>query len=119
MTIKGVEIVYSPLANEIIRLIGSALFTGNHDNGQTHMGGLVEGIMVMYYLATGNKAAAHAMTEMRLDERNRSAVKFYLENEDEIDTLKPQILKRLESVVAASVESEDGGKPTRDAVPAF
>jgi len=118
MMFQGVEIVYSPLANEIIRLAGNALFTGDREHGQSHQGGLIEAIMIMYYIAVDKKGLAWKITEMDYKERNRQFVKFYMENEEEVDAIKPQLLKQLESYIASSVESEDGGKPTPDAAPA-
>jgi len=52
MMLRGIEIVYSPLANEILRELQTAFFTGDGAGDQTHQAGLAEGLLIMWLLAT-------------------------------------------------------------------
>jgi hypothetical protein len=115
MTLNGVELAFSPLANEILREFKTALFTGDGDGTQTHQAGLCEGVLVMWLLAKDDRAGIAELRKMTRPERAARVLDFYLENEAGIDALKPEILARLESIAAAIVESEAGGKPRQQA----
>lgn len=115
LTFSGVEIAYSPLVNEIMRELGNALFSRGGDGSQTEHLALVECIMVMHLIAIGDKKAVADYMAVDRAERNKRCVQFYLDNEEEIEPLKPAIVQRLESAAAAIVESESPGKPQEPA----
>lgn len=111
MTLRGTELVYSALVNEVVRELGSPLFCGDGDGTRTHYQGMCEGILVMYLMARGEIAGLNELRSMTSEQRNKAVLDFALENEDEIAGLKPAILARLEALAAAAVESEEVGKP--------
>lgn len=115
MLLGGVEIIYCPLANELVRLLRSRFFN-SRDNSvdQTDHAGLVEGLMVMYWIATGEKAKVWEHVDKTPDQRARAVVMFNMEHEEDIETIKPIFLQRVEAMFAASVESEDAGKSGAD-----
>ncbi|MFO0201822.1 MAG: hypothetical protein ACK528_01690 [Alphaproteobacteria bacterium] len=115
MTLDGVELFFSPLANEILRELKTALFTGEGDGTQTHQAGLCEGVLVMWLLAKEDRAGIAELRKMSREARARCVLDFYLDHEAGIDALKPEILARMESIAAAIVESEAGGKPRQPA----
>jgi hypothetical protein len=120
MMLRGVEIVYSPLANEILREFETAFFNGDGAGDQTHQAGLNEGVLIMWLLAAGNRQEVARLRKLTRADRHREVLDFYLENEEEIDALKPEIIARMESAMAASVESETPGKshqPLRESSP--
>lgn len=110
MVLRGVELAYSALVNEVLRELKTAFFTGDGDGSQTHTLGLVEGLMVMDMVARDSKQELADFINLPRDERNRLAVRFYIENETEVESLKPQILTRMEAAAAAAVESDSPGK---------
>lgn len=111
MMLAGREIIYSPLANEIVRELGSAFFNGNSERDQTDFAGMCEGIMVMWHLAENEMGAIQSLRAMEPSERAKSVLDFMIEHEAGIDQLKGEILTRIKSAMAASVESEGSGKP--------
>lgn len=111
LTLDGVELAFSPLVNEILRELKTALFTGNGDGSQTHQAGLCEGVLVMYLLAKEDRTALAELRKMNREDRAARVLDFYLEHEQGIDALKPEIFARMEAAAAAIVESEDAGKP--------
>jgi len=112
MILGGVEIVYCPLANELVRLLRSRFFNaGDKAVDQTDHAGLVEGLMVMYWIATGEKTKIWEHVDKTQDQRARAVVMFNMEHEADIETIKPLFRQRVEAMFAASVESEAGGKP--------
>jgi len=110
MMLRGIEIVYSPLANEILRELQTAFFTGDGAGDQTHQAGMNEGILIMWLIAVGDKAEISRLRKLPRAERHREVLDFYIENELEIDAIKPEILARMEAAMAASVESDAPGK---------
>jgi len=110
MVFLGVELFYSPLVNEILREFQTALFAGDGLGDQTHQLGMAEGIYVMHLLASGKRGEIARIRKLTREERHSEVLDFYLENEDAVDALKPEIIARLESAAAAAVESEGGGK---------
>lgn len=117
MELNGVKLAYSPLVNELVRQLKCSFFTSG-GTGQTDTGGLVEGIMIMYWLACGEKAKISAHMKKTPEDRSEIVTSFYLENEEGVDTLKPQIIDRMQAAMAASVENEEGGKSGQGAVQA-
>lgn len=111
LTLDGVELAFSPLVNEILRELKTAVFTGDGDGSQTHQAGLCEGVLVMWLLAKGDKAGIAELRAMTREQRAARVLDFYIEHEEGVDALKPEIISRLESVAAAIVESEEVGKP--------
>jgi hypothetical protein len=111
MLFAGREIFYSALVNEILRELRTAFFTGDGDGTQTHHAGLCEGIMVMHLLAEGKRAEIHALRSMTREERAAAVLDFAIEHDAEIESLKPEIIARMEAAMAAMVESEEPGKP--------
>lgn len=118
MTFNGVEIAYSALVNELMRTLKTAVFSPVDDDSMTQHLGMVECIYIMASLATDDKAAIAQHLDQTREQRNAWLVRFYLMHEDEIERLKPEIIARMESAAAASVESEAaGGKPEPTQVP--
>jgi len=111
MIFHGIELAYSPLVNEVLRSLRTAFFHGRGSNGQTEHHGICEGIMVMNMVARDAKQEFHAHINITPDERAKDVLAFYIDNEAEIEALKPAIVARMESAIAASVESEGTGKP--------
>lgn len=111
MMLGGVELAFSPLANEILRELKTSLFTGEGDGTQTHQAGLCEGVLVMWMLAKDDRSGIAELRKMSREQRASKVLDFYLDHESEIDALKPEILARMEAIAAAIVESEGGGKP--------
>jgi len=112
MILGGVEIVYCPLANELVRLLRSRFFNaGDKAVDQTDHAGLIEGLMVMFWIAAGEKAKIWEHVDKTPDQRARAVVMFNMEHEADIETIKPLFLQRVEAMFAASVESEAEGKP--------
>jgi len=110
MKIKGVEIVYSALANEIIREFETAFFcTSNHDD-QTDHHGLCEAVLVMFLIATDDYARIEELRTMTRKDRHKQVLSFYLANVDDVDAVKPQLIARIESAAASGVESQGVGK---------
>jgi hypothetical protein len=119
MTIGGVEIVYCPLANELVRVLKSSFFNSRDRSvDQTDHAGLVEGLMVMYWIATGEKAKVWEHVEKTRDERAVAIIRFNMDFEEDIERVKPIFLQRVEAVFAASVESEAEGKHGAGAIQA-
>ena len=120
MTLGNVEIFYSPLANDLIRQLETAFFTRRGGDEQTENLGLAEGVMVMWLMARDKKNELLEFLDIDRPSRNSRVVRFYLENEEEIETLKPILLSRLAAAEAAAVESEGSGKsqsPRQDYLP--
>jgi len=111
MLFAGREIIFSALANEILRELHTAFFTGDGDGTQTHHAGLCEGVMVMRLLAEGKRAEIQSLRSMTREERAAAVLDFALEHEDQIEAIKPEIIARMEAAMAAMVESEQPGKP--------
>jgi hypothetical protein len=111
MIFKGIELAYSPLVNEILRSLKTAFFHGRGGNDQTEHHGICEGIMVMNMVARGEKQEIHAHINLSPDDRSKAVLAFYIDNEAEIEAIKPALVTRMESAIAASVESEGSGKP--------
>lgn len=111
MKFNGREIAYSSLVNEILRGISTPIFAGDSDGPMTQNMGFVEAIYVMAKLAEEDKEAVAAHCDKSPDARNAALLSFYIQHEDEIERLKPEILARLEAAAAAAVESETPGKP--------
>ena len=109
MTIGGVEIVYCPLANEILREMKTAYFSGGAGD-QTDQAGMCEAILIMYLIATGAKQEIARLRKLPRAERHAEVLDFHLENEEEIAAIKPELIARVESITAAIVESEASGK---------
>ena len=107
----GNELAYSPLVNEILRSIKTAFFHGRGGNDQTEHHGICEGIMVMDMVARDAKQEIHAHINLTPEDRAKAVLFFYIDNEAEIEVIKPAIIARMESAIAASVESEGSGKP--------
>ena len=101
------------MANEIVREFKTALFYGASD--QTEYSGLCEGILVMHLLAINDLAQIEELRVMSREERHRHVLTFALLNEEEIARIKPEVERRIECAMAASVESEAGGKPLSQA----
>ena len=109
--LDGVELAFSPLVNEILRELNTAFFTGDGDGTQTHQAGLCEGVLVMFLLAKNDRAGLAEFRKLTREQRATRVLDFYLDHEEGIDALKPDILARMESAAAAMVESEAQGKP--------
>lgn len=109
MTFQGVELVYSSLVHELMRDSANSFFAGGKSTTE-HLG-LVEGVFVMWCLARGDKEALRQHLDKTTAERASAMVRFNLEHEEEIEKVKPIIVKRAEAVMAAMVESEGPGKP--------
>lgn len=110
MTFRGQEIHFSALVNELLRELETPFFHGPTDH-RTDTSGVCECIALMDAMARNDferinwfRAASHA-------ERSRFCTTFYLENEEEIERLKPELTARLECAMAAVVEREGEGKP--------
>ena len=116
LTLNGSEIYYSATANEILREFQTAFFCGDGPGDQTHFHGVAEGLMVMELLAKGDVSRISELREMARQDRHKIVLTFAIENEDEIARLKPEILTRIESAMAATVESEMPGKPQAQAL---
>ena len=110
MLLAGREIIYSAIANEIIREFDSAFFNGAGAGDQTDFGGMCEGLLVMWHLAENDLAAIQQLRAMDRPARARTVLDFSLLHEAEIDRIKDQLLDRIESAAAAAVESEARGK---------
>jgi len=110
MMLAGREIIYSALANEIIRELNSAFFNGAGDGTQTEFAGMCEGVLIMWHLAGNDLAAINAMRGMDAPTRARAVLNFSLEHEAEIEILKTAIIERITSAMASAVESESLGK---------
>ena len=116
MTFNGTPIHYCALVNEIVRGLGTPVFSSAGNGTMTQNMGFVECIYIMQLLASGKKQDIAAHCELAEAERNTALLKFYLANEDEIERLKPEIVARLEAAAASSVESDGpGGKPLEPA----
>jgi hypothetical protein len=111
MIFHGTELAYSPLVNEILRSLKTAFFHGRGGSDQTEHHGICEGIMVMNMVARDEKQEIHAHINLSPDERAKAVLAFYIDNEAEIESIKPALVARMESAIAASVESEGSGKP--------
>ena len=111
MIFKGIELAYSPLVNEILRSLKTAFFHGRGGSDQTEHHGICEGIMVMNMVARDEKQEIHTHINLSPDERAKAVLAFYIDNEAEIEAIKPALVARMESAIAASVESEGSGKP--------
>ena len=109
ITLDGIELAYSPLVNEILRELDTAFFTGPKEH-QTDHHGMVEGIMIMFYLAKNSRDLIHRHRTLEATERQREVVTFYLDHEEQIEAIKPLITERITAAVAAAVESEATGK---------
>jgi hypothetical protein len=110
MQFRGREIHFSALANEILRELKTAFFTARGNSEQTDHGGFCEGIMVMHLLAINNMEGIKEFRRMTREQRATAVLDFALENEEEIEALKPEIISRMEAAIAAMVESETPGK---------
>ena len=108
MSFNGKEIFYSPLANTILREFKTAVFYGAVD--QTDFSGISEGIMVMDMLARDDKEGLKALRSLSREDRHKHVLSFSIDHEEEITRLTPEITDRIESAMAASVESEAEGK---------
>lgn len=109
MTFKGVELAFSAVANEILRELKTPFFSsGNTDHTQFH--GLCEGVLVMYLIASGKRSNLAEFIRMGAEDRRREVLDFAIEHEEEIEAIKPGLIARMESAIAAQVESEAGGK---------
>jgi hypothetical protein len=115
MIFNGREIIFSALANEILRELRTAFFTGDGDGQQTHHAGLCEGVLVMHLLAEGKRAELMELRGMTRDQRAARVLDFAIEHEEQIETIKPEIIARMEAAMAAMVESEQPGKPAMPA----
>jgi hypothetical protein len=111
MLFAGREIFYSALVNEILRELRTAFFTGDGDGTQTHHAGLCEGIMIMHLLAEGKRKEVQEHRDLSREVRAAAVLDFAIEHEEEIESLKPEIIARMEAAMAAMVESEEPGKP--------
>lgn len=110
LTFDGIEIAYSGLANEILREFKTAFFCGDGPGDQTHFSGIAEGIMVMLLLAQRNFSYLADLRVMPREQRHSLVLSFTLEHEEEIARLQPEIIARVESAMASSVESAELGK---------
>ncbi len=120
MKLGSAELFYSPLVNEILRELGTAFFTERGGSEQTEHLGMVEGVLIMWMVATGAKSDIQTYLELSRPSRNSRCVRFNLENEEEIEALKPAIIARMEAAMSAAVESEGTGKsqsPRQDSLP--
>jgi hypothetical protein len=111
MKLRGVELAYSALVNEILRSLKTAFFHGRGGSDQSEHHGMCEGIMVMDMVARDAKDEIHKHINLAPDDRAKAVLAFYIDNEAEVESLKPAIISRMESAIAASVESEGSGKP--------
>ena len=110
MKIKGTEIVYSALANEIIREFETAFFCDAKHDDQTDHHGLCEAVYVMFLIATDDYATIEQLRAMTRKERHAQVLSFYLANVDDVDAVKPLLMARIESAAASGVESLGVGK---------
>jgi hypothetical protein len=110
MILRGVELAYSPLVNEILRSLKTAFFHGKGGDGQTEHHGICEGVMIMDMVARDAKQEIHEHINLDAESRARAVLNFYIDNESEVESIKPMIVSRMESAIAASVESEGPGK---------
>jgi hypothetical protein len=67
--------------------------------------------MVMDMVARNAKQEIHAHINLPTNDRSKAVLAFYIDNEAEIEAIKPALVARMESAIAASVESEGSGKP--------
>jgi hypothetical protein len=110
MKFKGREIYYSALVNEILRETKNGFFYGEGNDEQTQFLGLCEAFLFMWLYSTGDREQANRLRDMTIEQRNREVLTFALENEDEIEAVKPQFVERVKSVMAANVEGTGPGK---------
>ena len=111
MKLLGVELAYSALVNEILRSLKTAFFFERGATDQSDHHGICEGIMVMDMVARDAKDEIHAHINLAPNDRAKAVLAFYIDNEAEVEVIKPAIIARMESAIAASVESEGSGKP--------
>jgi hypothetical protein len=110
MVFQGVTIAYSALANEILREFQTAFFCGEGKGDQTQYHGICESILVMWNLAREQYDEIERFRQMPRTERHAEVLSFAIRYADEIESLHPQIVSRVESAMAAAVESEGAGK---------
>ena len=110
MKLKGVEIVYSALANEVIREFETAFFCESQHDDQTDHHGLCEAVLVMFLIATDDFTRIEELRGMERKDRHRDVLSFYLANVDDVDAVKPQLIERVKSAAASGVESQGLGK---------
>jgi hypothetical protein len=67
--------------------------------------------MVMNMVARDAKQEIHTHINLAPEDRAKAVLAFYIDNEAEIEAIKPALVARMESAIAASVESEGSGKP--------
>jgi len=66
--------------------------------------------MVMDMVARNAKQEIHTHINLPPNDRSKAVLAFYIDNEAEIEAIKPALVTRMESAIAASVESEGSGK---------
>ena len=110
MMFNGVEIFYSPLVNETLRTLQTPFFTSAKYDILTQHTGVCEAIYIMHLIAIDKKDEVKAHKKRSEKERMELLSDFYLDNEDQIESLKELIEQRMYQVLASNVESEAGGK---------
>lgn len=111
MKFKGQEVYFSALANDILSEFKNGILDGGED--QSDLSSISEIVLVMHLLAKDNIEEITQLRSMTRQERLSKVLDFTLLNEEEIERLKPEIVDRLMSAVAASVEGDGEGKPQR------
>jgi len=110
MQMKGVELYYSPLVNEVLRTLETPFFTGAGNDVLTDHAAMCEAIMVMFLISSDKKDILRDHMAREPKERRKALTEFYLDHEEDIDRLKSELIKRMEQALASNVESEAGGK---------
>lgn len=110
MMLAGREIIFSAIANEIIRERGNAFFAAPGPENQTEFSGMVEGILIMWLLAADDFEQIEKFRQHTPQERAAEVLTFAIRHEAWIEELKPQLIARIEAAMAAAVESEGRGK---------
>jgi hypothetical protein len=110
MKFNGVEIFFCPLVSETLRTLQTPFFTKAQYDILTQHTGICEAIYIMYMLATEKRDEIKAHKKRSEKERMEVLSDFYLDNEDQVELVKPQIIERMEQALASNIESEGEGK---------
>jgi hypothetical protein len=109
MTFNGTEIYFSALANDVLREFKNGILHNAED--QTDLSGISEIVMVMDLLARNEMKEIQSLRKLSREDRHSKVLDFTIEHEPEIERLKTDIVDRLQSTIAAAVESDAPGKP--------
>ena len=109
MTFNGNEVYFSALANDILREFKNGVLHDAKD--QTDLSAISEIVLVMDLLARKEMEKIQVLRKLSREDRHAKILDFTIGYEDEIERLKPEIVDRLQSITAASVESDSPGKP--------